>query len=65
MARTLESYRRKPDDMERYLFLLGLLNRNETLFYRLLTENLTEMLPIVYTPTVGQACLQLSHIMRR
>ncbi len=65
VVRALESYRRKPDDMERYIFLLGLLNRNETLFYRLLAENLKEMLPIVYTPTVGQACLELSHIMRR
>lgn len=65
VARALDSYRRKPDDLERYLFLLGLLNRNETLFYRLLTENLVEMLPIVYTPTVGQACLLLSRIMRR
>jgi len=64
-SRALDSYRRKPDDLERYLFLLGLLNRNETLFYRLLSENLTEMLPIVYTPTVGQACLLLSRIMRR
>lgn len=65
VARSLESYRRKPDDLERYLFLLGLLNRNETLFYKLLSENLVEMLPIVYTPTVGQACLLLSRIMRR
>lgn len=65
VARSLDSYRRKPDDLERYLFLLGLLNRNETLFYKLLTENLIEMLPIVYTPTVGQACLLLSRIMRR
>ena len=64
-ARALESYRRKPDDLERYLYLLGLLNRNETLFYQVLAENLTEMLPIVYTPTVGQACMLLSRIMRR
>jgi malate dehydrogenase (oxaloacetate-decarboxylating) len=64
-SRALESYRRKADDLEGYLFLLGLLNRNETLFYHLLTENLTEMLPIVYTPTVGKACLLLSRIMRR
>ena len=65
VARALDSYRRKPDDLERYLYLLGLLNRNETLFYRLLAENLNEMLPIVYTPTVGQACMLLSRIMRR
>ncbi|MFI5166382.1 MAG: NAD-dependent malic enzyme [Thermoanaerobaculales bacterium] len=65
VSRALDSYRRKPDDLERYLYLLGLLNRNETLFYRLLAENLTEMLPIVYTPTVGQACMLLSRIMRR
>jgi malate dehydrogenase (oxaloacetate-decarboxylating) len=65
VARSYESYQRKPDDLERYLYLLGLLNRNETLFYRLLADHLTEMLPIVYTPTVGQACQSLSRIMRR
>ncbi len=65
VARSYQSYLRKPDDLERYLYLLGLLNRNETLFYRLLAEHLTEMLPIVYTPTVGQACQNLSRIMRR
>ena len=65
VQRSLENYRRKPDDIEKYIFLQGLLNRNEVLFYRLLVENLTEMVPIVYTPTVGQACLELSHITRR
>lgn len=63
--RVYESYQAKPTDIEKYIFLQGLLNRNETLFYAILSDHLEEMLPIVYTPTVGQACLQLSHITRR
>lgn len=62
--RNYANYSRKPDDLEKYIFLQSLLNRNETLFYELLCNHLTEMVPIVYTPTVGQACTMLSHITR-
>jgi malate dehydrogenase (oxaloacetate-decarboxylating) len=65
VARTMEMYRRKSDDLERYIYLQALLDRSEVLFYRILREHLSEMVPVVYTPTVGQACQQLSHIMRR
>ena len=65
IERSYEMFKRKPDDIEKYIFLQGLLNRNEILFYRLLSDHLKEMVPIVYTPTVGQACMMLSHITRR
>ncbi len=63
--RVMESYARKKEPLEKYLYLLGLLDRNETLFYRVLLDNLEEMLPYVYTPTVGEASKIFSHIFRR
>jgi len=65
VERAYEMMTRKQDDLEKYIFLQGVLNRNETLFYNLLKRNLTELLPIVYTPTVGLACMLMSHILRK
>jgi malate dehydrogenase (oxaloacetate-decarboxylating)(NADP+) len=63
--RTMLQLGQKPTDLEKYIFLSQLQDSDETLFYRLLMADPAKFLPLVYTPTVGEACLQFGHIMRR
>jgi malate dehydrogenase (oxaloacetate-decarboxylating)(NADP+) len=65
VTRVLANVRRKDNALEKYIFLTTLQNRNETLFYRLMQDHAEEMIPIIYTPTVGQACLEYGAIFRR
>lgn len=61
----INNVRRKPNNLERYLYLIGLQDRNEKLFYKTLMDNLEELSPIIYTPTVGLACQEYSKVFRR
>jgi malate dehydrogenase (oxaloacetate-decarboxylating) len=65
VMRRLEAFRAQRSDIDRYTFLRGLQDSNETLFYALLTRNIEEMMPVVYTPTVGLGCQRFSHIFRK
>ncbi len=64
MERVLANIRRKDSDIEKYIFLSALQDRNERLFYRLIMENIREIMPLIYTPTVGQACKEFANIFR-
>ncbi len=65
VARRLAAFREFATDLERYAFLRDLQDTNETLFYALLARNLEELLPIVYTPTVGAGCRSFSRLFRK
>ena len=65
VARTMALFNDKPTDIEKYVFISSLLDRNLTLYIRILMDYLEEMMPIVYTPTVGEACMQYSHNFRK
>lgn len=65
VARVLNRFNAASDALAKYKILTNLQDRNEALFYRVVTDNIETMMPIIYTPTVGQACQEFSHLFRR
>ncbi len=65
VVRCLDAYSAKEDPLEKHIYLRALQDRNEVLFYRFIIDNLVHILPIIYTPVVGQACEMFSHIYRQ
>jgi malate dehydrogenase (oxaloacetate-decarboxylating)(NADP+) len=64
VERVMMSLRKRGDDLGRYMMLSALQERNERLYYRTVIDHIEELLPVIYTPTVGQACKEFSHITR-
>ncbi|HAZ09151.1 MAG TPA: NAD-dependent malic enzyme [Elusimicrobia bacterium] len=65
VLRLINNIRRQTSDLQKYVEMIALLDRNETLFYRAVQDYIDELMPIIYTPTVGAACQMYAHIFRR
>ena len=65
IERVLKNFRRYQNDLDKYVYMVSLQDRNSRLFYSVLTQHIEEMAPIVYTPTVGKACQRYGFIFRR